>query len=68
MKKLIFDEILGAEFAKKHGPFMEYSNRVFAAYWGESQDISKDDVLARIVEEVGECISCWLHGKELWFE
>ena len=44
----------GALVALEHpGKFMPYSHRVFAAYWGEDQDISKDDVLRGIVEQVG---------------
>ncbi|MEW6299212.1 MAG: 2-hydroxychromene-2-carboxylate isomerase [Thermodesulfobacteriota bacterium] len=33
--------------------FMPYSYRVFESYWGEDRDISKDEVLRSIVEEVG---------------
>ena len=33
--------------------FLRYSSRVFESYWGEDKDISKDDVLRGIVEEVG---------------
>ena len=44
----------GAFVALEHpGKFLPYSHRVFQAYWGENQDISKDEVLRRIVEEVG---------------
>lgn len=44
----------GALVALEHPEtFPRYSNRVFASYWGEDQDISKDDVLQKIVEQVG---------------
>jgi len=44
----------GALVALEHpGKFMPYSYRVFEAYWGEDQDISKDEVLQNIVEQVG---------------
>lgn len=33
--------------------FLRYSYRVFESYWGEDKDISKDEVLRGIVEEVG---------------
>jgi 2-hydroxychromene-2-carboxylate isomerase len=33
--------------------FMRYSYRVFESYWGENKDISKDEILRTIVEEVG---------------
>jgi len=35
------------------GKFLPYSSRVFEAYWGEDQDISKDEVLRGIVAQVG---------------
>lgn len=44
----------GALVALEHpGKFLPYSYRVFEAYWGEDQDISKDEVLRGIVEQVG---------------
>src|SRR5262245_3885835 len=44
----------GALVALEHpGKFMPYSYRVFETYWGEDQDISKDDILRNIVEQVG---------------
>jgi len=44
----------GALVALEHpGKFFPYSSRVFEAYWGEDQDISKDEVLRGIVEQVG---------------
>jgi len=45
----------GAGYAaeKGQGHFLEYSKKVFHSYWGESKDISKDDVLKEIVESVG---------------
>ena len=44
----------GALVALEHpGKFLPYSYRVFETYWGEDQDISQDEVLRKIVEEVG---------------
>ncbi|TMA61360.1 MAG: 2-hydroxychromene-2-carboxylate isomerase [Deltaproteobacteria bacterium] len=44
----------GALVALEHPhKFVPYSYRVFAAYWGEDRDISKDEVLRGIVEQVG---------------
>ena len=44
----------GALVALEHpGKFLPYSSRVFEAYWGDDQDISKDEVLRGIVEQVG---------------
>lgn len=44
----------GAFVALEHPKtFMPYSSRVFEAYWGEDRDISRDEVLRSIVEEVG---------------
>ena len=43
----------GALVALEHGCISRYSARVFAAYFGEDRDISRDDVLRPIVQEVG---------------
>ena len=44
----------GATVALEHpGKFLPYSYRVFETYWGEDKDISQDEVLRAIVEEVG---------------
>jgi 2-hydroxychromene-2-carboxylate isomerase len=44
----------GAIVALEHPEkFLRYSFRVFESYWGEDKDISKDDILRDIVEEVG---------------
>jgi 2-hydroxychromene-2-carboxylate isomerase len=44
----------GALVALEHpGKFLPYSYRVFETYWGEDQDISQDNVLQKIVAEVG---------------
>ena len=44
----------GALVALEHPQtFVPYSSRIFAAYWGEDQDISKDEVLRPIVMQVG---------------
>ena len=43
----------GALVALERGAISRYSRAVFAAYWGGDRDISRDEVLARIVTEVG---------------
>lgn len=43
----------GALLAIERGCIGPYSARVFAAYFGEDRDISRDDVLRSIVEDVG---------------
>ncbi len=43
----------GALVALEHGCIGPYSARVFAAYFGEDRDISRDDVLRAIATEVG---------------
>ncbi len=43
----------GAFVALEHGVFSPYSYRVFEAYWRDDKDISQDEVLRDIVEEVG---------------
>lgn len=43
----------GALLALEHGTLSPYSYRVFESYWGEDKDISKDEILRGIVEEVG---------------
>src|SRR2546422_2249917 len=43
----------GAWVALEHGAISRYSRAVFAAYWGGDRDISRDEVLASIVTEVG---------------
>mmetsp|Transcript_10276 Transcript_10276/g.12375 ORF Transcript_10276/g.12375 Transcript_10276/m.12375 type:complete len:234 (-) Transcript_10276:87-788(-) len=43
----------GAAFAEEKGKFIEYSNLVFHSYWGESKDISKDEVMREIIEKLG---------------
>jgi 2-hydroxychromene-2-carboxylate isomerase len=43
----------GALVALEQGCISRYSARVFHAYFGEDRDISHDDVLRAIVEEVG---------------
>lgn len=43
----------GALLAIDEGCIGPYSARVFAAYFGEDRDISRDDVLRPIVEDVG---------------
>ena len=43
----------GAFFALERGALPRYARAVFEAYWGDLLDISRDDVLAKIVERVG---------------
>jgi 2-hydroxychromene-2-carboxylate isomerase len=42
----------GAFVAEEHGLISRYSRHVFESYWGDDQDISKDDVLREIVRAV----------------
>ncbi len=43
----------GALVALEHGKISDYSRRVFAAYFGDDRDISRDQELGPIVEQVG---------------
>lgn len=43
----------GAYLALDAGVLPHYARRVFETYWGDLADISRDDVLASIVAEVG---------------
>jgi 2-hydroxychromene-2-carboxylate isomerase len=43
----------GAFVAEEHGKLPSYCRRVFEKYWGDLEDISQDDVLAKIVREQG---------------
>jgi len=43
----------GALVAERHGLLPRWSRRVFETYWGDLRDISQDDVLRPLVEEVG---------------
>ena len=43
----------GALFAGDQGLLVPWSEAVFAAYWGDNQDISQPEVLAAIAREVG---------------
>lgn len=43
----------GAFVAQEHGCISEYSRAVFAKYWGQLADISRDEVLAEIVAVIG---------------
>lgn len=43
----------GALVAERHGLLPRWSRRVFETYWGDLADISSDDVLRPLVEEVG---------------
>ncbi len=43
----------GAFVAIENGLLIPFARRVFETYWGELLDISRDDVLAEIVKDVG---------------
>ena len=43
----------GALVALEHGKISAYSAAVFSSYFGDDQDISRDDLLRSIVERVG---------------
>jgi 2-hydroxychromene-2-carboxylate isomerase len=43
----------GAFVAIEEGKLVTYARRVFQRYWGELADISQDDVMRGIVDEVG---------------
>jgi len=43
----------GALVAERHGLLPRWSRRVFETYWGDLADISRDDVLRPLVEEIG---------------
>ncbi len=43
----------GCLFAEQAGKLPEYARAVFEAYWGDSRDISQDDVLREVALRVG---------------
>jgi 2-hydroxychromene-2-carboxylate isomerase len=43
----------GALVALEHGRISSYSSAVFASYFGDDRDISRDEVLRDLVERVG---------------
>ena len=43
----------GCLLAEQEGCLREYARAVFEAYWGDLKDISQDDVLRGVVENVG---------------
>ena len=43
----------GAFVAEEEGRLPAYARAVFEAYWGDDRDISRDEVLAPVVEQVG---------------
>jgi 2-hydroxychromene-2-carboxylate isomerase len=43
----------GALVALERGRIAPYARAVFEAYWGDLEDISQDDVLARVAKHVG---------------
>jgi 2-hydroxychromene-2-carboxylate isomerase len=47
------DAMRGAIVADGEGKLPAYARRVFEAYWGEDQDISREDVLKAIAGEAG---------------
>ncbi len=57
----------GALMAIGAGVVPEYSRRVFQAYWAEDKDISGDEVLAGIAEQVGlarDAFADWIRAPE----
>lgn len=45
--------LLGFEYANEQGKGSAYHEEVFKAYWVEGRDISKDDILVAIAEDIG---------------
>jgi 2-hydroxychromene-2-carboxylate isomerase len=43
----------GVFVAEEHGRVSAYARAVFEAYWGDLEDISRDEVLAAVVERAG---------------
>ena len=43
----------GCFIAIDEGCLVPFATRVFEAYWGDDRDISQDDVLAELCDEVG---------------
>jgi 2-hydroxychromene-2-carboxylate isomerase len=43
----------GCFVAEEHKKLPEYARAVFEAYWGEDRDISQDEVLGAVAEQVG---------------
>jgi 2-hydroxychromene-2-carboxylate isomerase len=43
----------GCIWADKQGKLVPFATACFEAYWGDDQDISKDDVLTKICQRVG---------------
>jgi len=57
----------GAFLAAEEGLLVPYARRVFEAYWSELEDISQDDVIRRIITEVGldrEAFFTWITSDE----
>jgi 2-hydroxychromene-2-carboxylate isomerase len=50
---LVADDMRGALVADEHGRLPAWARAVFEAYWGQLLDISLDEVLAPLVDEVG---------------
>ena len=50
------------DFQKYQGKLVPFATAVFEAYWSDDQDISKDDVLAKICEGVGIDPKAFLAG------
>lgn len=45
-----------------HGRMIDFATRTFEAYWGRDEDISRDDVLARICESAGVDPAAFFEG------
>jgi len=43
----------GCIWADTHGKLLPFATAVFEAYWGDDQDVFKDEVLTKICERVG---------------
>jgi 2-hydroxychromene-2-carboxylate isomerase len=52
----------GCILMDKQGKLLPFATACFEAYWGEDQDISRDEVLARICQRVGVDAQAFLAG------
>lgn len=43
----------GCFVAEEHGLLAPYARQIFEAYWGREEDISKDEILSPIIDELG---------------
>lgn len=57
----------GAFFAEREGILVPYARRVFETYWRELKDISQDDVIAPLLDELGldeQSFFAWIGSPE----